>query len=130
MLKGGCGCHGIDNDTLEDIHLEIVDHIHHENHVAEALKGLDPFIKAQDFEKYVGIILCDGMSGAEERLMDTIGNLTDIPFIGGSAGDDLQFKATYIYANGKVYQDAALLALLKLKNGFEILKTQRLLCIK
>ncbi|OGJ98742.1 MAG: hypothetical protein A2350_00550 [Candidatus Raymondbacteria bacterium RifOxyB12_full_50_8] len=77
-----------------------------------------------DVSQYVGIILIDGMSGAEERVMDRIGNLTDISFIGGSAGDDLQFKKTFVSSGGKAYSGAAVLALLKPVNGFDFLKTQ------
>ena len=77
-----------------------------------------------DFSRYVGIILVDGMSVAEERLMDKIGDLTNVLFVGGSAGDDLQFARTYVYANGKAYTDAAILTLLKPAKGFDIVKTQ------
>jgi len=77
-----------------------------------------------DFSAYVGMILVDGMSVAEERLMDKIGDLTNVLFVGGSAGDDLQFARTYVYANGKAYTDAAILALLKPANRFDIVKTQ------
>ena len=56
--------------------------------------------------------------------MDKIGNLTNILFVGGSAGDDLKFEATYVFANGTVYTDAAVLALLKPRVGFEVIKTQ------
>lgn len=72
----------------------------------------------------VGIVLVDGLSGAEERLMDAIGNLTDITFVGGSAGDDLAFKQTLVFADGRAHPDAALVALLRLPRGFDIIKTQ------
>lgn len=77
-----------------------------------------------DFSTYVGMILVDGMSAAEERLMDRIGDLTNVLFVGGSAGDDLQFARTYVYANGEAYTDAAILVLLKPAKGFDIVKTQ------
>jgi hypothetical protein len=70
------------------------------------------------------LILVDGLSGAEEKLMDTIGNLTDMTFIGGSAGDDLKFKQTWVHADGEVYSDAAILAVMQPTQGFDILKTQ------
>lgn len=69
-------------------------------------------------------MLVDGLTCAEEKLMDFIGNGTNVFFVGGSAGDDLQFKATYVYANGKSYTNAAVLALLKVRSGFDIIKTQ------
>ncbi len=77
-----------------------------------------------DFSKYVGMILVDGLSIAEEKVMDKIGDLTNVLFVGGSAGDDLKFARTYVYANGKAYTDAAVLLLMKPAVGFDIVKTQ------
>ena len=36
-----------------------------------------------DLDTHVGLILADGLSGAEEAIMEQIGDLTDIPFVGG-----------------------------------------------
>ncbi|MDO1451534.1 FIST N-terminal domain-containing protein [Rhodocytophaga aerolata] len=91
-----------------------------EKALAHPLHSLDP-------DQYVGILLTDGLSGQEERVNDELGNLTNITFIGGSAGDDLRFEKTYLYAHGKVYSDAALLILLKPKAKFHFLKTQSFL---
>jgi len=77
-----------------------------------------------DFSQYVGMILVDGLSVAEEKIMDRIGDLTDILFVGGSAGDDLKFARTHVFAEGETYTDAAILALLKPAKGFDIVKTQ------
>ena len=77
-----------------------------------------------DHKKYLGFVLVDGLTCAEENLMDDIGNKTNVFFVGGSAGDDLKFTATHVYANGKTYNDAAVLALIKVRNGFDIIKTQ------
>jgi hypothetical protein len=81
-------------------------------------------ISSLDMEKYVGLVLVDGLSGAEETLMDKIGDRTDLFFIGGSAGDDLKFAGTHVMADGGAYTDAAVLVLLELKHGFDIVKTQ------
>lgn len=79
-----------------------------------------------DTAKYVGVILIDGISMKEEKVMDLIGNRTNIYFVGGSAGDDCKFCKTCIYANGKVYTDSAILILLKISENaeFGIIKTQ------
>jgi hypothetical protein len=74
--------------------------------------------------RYLGIILVDGLCGLEERLMDVIGDKTNVFFIGGSAADDLEFQSTYVYANGKSYSDAAVLALIRPAAPFELVKTQ------
>jgi len=81
-------------------------------------------MKVMDPLKYVGIILTDGLSGAEEKLMETIGDMTNVTFIGGAAGDDLKFKQTFVYANGKIYSDAAILLLIHTPRGFDVIKTQ------
>ena len=81
-------------------------------------------VASLDTGKYVGLILTDGMSGAEEALMDKIGDLTDVLFVGGSAGDDLKFQSTQVMAGGKAYSNAAVLLILELKRGFDIVKTQ------
>jgi hypothetical protein len=77
-----------------------------------------------DFSRYVGLILIDGLSGAEEKVMDRLGDLTNVIFVGGSAGDDLKFACTHVYANGEAYTDAAVLALLKPAVAFDVIKTQ------
>jgi hypothetical protein len=77
-----------------------------------------------DSRKYVGFVLIDGLSRKEEKINERIGDLTNITFIGGSAGDDSHFKKTYIFANGKTYENAAVLALIKCNTAFDFLKTQ------
>ncbi len=128
MLKGSCVLMAIDSQSIESMHIEVVKHIKSEDNVAAAFGQFEHKIgvamRDLDIEQYVGLILVDGLSGAEERLMDTIGNLTDVTFIGGAAGDDLKFQQTWVHADGEVYSDAAVLALLMPTQGFEILKTQ------
>ncbi|MGA9640992.1 MAG: FIST N-terminal domain-containing protein [Terriglobales bacterium] len=77
-----------------------------------------------DRDTHVGLIVADGLSGAEEAVMERIRDLTDIPFVGGSAGDDLAFHATLVAANGRTYEHAAVLALLRVPAGYRIIKTQ------
>ena len=75
-------------------------------------------------DQYVGIVLTDGMSLSEEKMMDALGNESNITFIGGSAGDDLAFQKTFVFANGKAYSGAAVLAVLEPTVGYDIIKTQ------
>jgi hypothetical protein len=77
-----------------------------------------------DPNRYVGILLIDGLSGKEELIVDRIGDLTNVNFVGGSAGDDLRFSATHVFANGKCYSNAAVVALLEPAVPFSVLKTQ------
>jgi hypothetical protein len=81
-------------------------------------------VSSLDIERYVGLVLTDGMSGSEEALMEKIGDRADIFFVGGSAGDDLKFQSTHVMLDGKSWSNAAVLLILELKKGFDIVKTQ------
>ncbi|HEX2987574.1 MAG TPA: FIST N-terminal domain-containing protein [Chloroflexota bacterium] len=128
MLKHSIVAMAFGADCVEDIAVEVVERVREENRVPAALANLGKKfgtpMRRMEFEKYVGIILVDGLSGSEERLMDTIGDLTDVRFIGGSAGDDVRFEATYVFVNGRALSDAAVLALIKPSARFDIIKTQ------
>ena len=76
--------------------------------------------------RYVGLLLVDGQSKCEEYINDQIGNLTNVVFIGGSAGTKIFGDPTYIFVNGKTYSNAAALVLMEPVNGFAFLKTQSL----
>ncbi|MBN1850934.1 MAG: FIST C-terminal domain-containing protein [Deltaproteobacteria bacterium] len=128
MLKQSVVAMSLPSDVVEDISVQVVENITEENQVPKAFQAFQKHygkpVKDLDIERYVGIILVDGLRGAEEKLMEKIGDLTDLTFIGASAGDDLAFKQTYVFANGKAYTNAAVLALMRLKKGFDIIKTQ------
>lgn len=117
-----------DEDTITNAACSVVTDVtssdSFEDAVRELEKGIGAPLKDLDFQKSVGIILIDGLSGSEEQIMDRIGDLTDVAFVGGSAGDDLKFSATYVYLNGVAYTNAAVLALLSPAGKFAIIKTQ------
>lgn len=128
MLKHSVVAMAMNENVIEDAVITVIENIKEKADVPEALGCFEKYygqkMSELDFTKYVGIIMIDGMSGAEENIMDRIGDLTNVNFIGGSAGDDLNFKETYVYANGKAYSNAAVMALIKPKVSFDILKTQ------
>lgn len=129
MLDKSIVAMALDGDVVEGVSVEVL-----ANLSADAVGAVDKafagFAAASgamaslDPAKFVGIVLADGLAGAEEKLMDRIGDLTNVTFIGGSAGDDLKFRGTWVFAHGKAHSDAAVLALLKTARPFEILKTQ------
>jgi hypothetical protein len=88
-----------------------------ERHYGKPMAEMDP-------SQYVGIILVDGLCLKEELIIDRIGDLTNVNFIGGSAGDDLKFAKTCVYANGRSYSNAAVLALIEPTAEFAFVKTQ------
>lgn len=129
MLKGSVVAMSLGPDVIRDVAVEVLTGLRGGGNPVPAafesfalrfgvpMRKLDP-------SKYVGLVLVDGMSGAEERIMDSLGSGTDVLFVGGSAGDDLAFQATQVFAGGRALTDAAILAVLRVEHGFSILKTQ------
>jgi len=127
MLKNSIVAMVFDAEAVKNVSVEVIENLKTVNNVDEAFKSFESAfgtLKGVDLKKHVGIVLIDGLSGTEEKIMERIGDLTDITFIGGSAGDDVKFKQTFVFANGKAYTDAAVLILLKLENEFDVIKTQ------
>ena len=57
-------------------------------------------------------LLVDGLFGHEEQVAHALQQgLGDIPLVGGSAGDSLDFEGTYVYCDGRFSRDAAVLVL-------------------
>jgi len=128
LLKNSIVAMALNSKIIEDVEIAVIENIGSENRIKSAFARFENHFKTAmsqfDFQKYVGIILFDGLSGAEERIMDSIGDLTNVTFIGGSAGDDLKFKQTMVFADGKAYSNAAVAALIKSGVKFDIIKTQ------
>ena len=130
MLNQSVVCMAMDASVVQDVRLEVLEDIQANPRAAveKAFAGLGAYFKTPmrdlDFSQYVGIVLADGLSGAEEQLMHRIGDLTEILFVGGSAGDDLKFKATHVFAEGAAYTNAAVLCVVRPGVAFDVLKTQ------
>ncbi|ATW24560.1 FIST signal transduction protein [Candidatus Formimonas warabiya] len=128
MLKGSVVAMAFSPAVFEDIHVEILSRIDQEDPVDQAMNNFERHFKIpvleMDIAKYFGFVLFDGLSNAEERIMASIGSKSNIVFVGGSAGDDVQFKRTWVYAQGQAYHNAAILALVKSGVEFSIIKTQ------
>lgn len=129
MLEGSLSVMAFSKDVIDDVKIESIDLSKGVGFgVDKAFSGfnnhfqLDP--SEMDHEKYVGLMLVDGMHGIEEEFNDKIGNKTSISFVGGSAGDDFNFKETYVFANGYFGTLGAVLAVVKPKGKFRVLKTQ------
>ena len=134
MVSGKMGNNAIvamawDRAALITLHVEVLENIKEdEGAVSKAFasfeKSLQEPMKTLDPDRYVGIVLIDGLSNCEEVVNDKIGNLTNVLFVGGSAGDDFTYKGTYLYVDGCAYTNAALLILMKPTYGYAVLKTQ------
>lgn len=66
-----------------------------------------------------GLLLIDGLSMMEERVTASIHQNFRIPLIGGSAGDNMDFKETYIYYEGQFLSNAAVFGLFKTIHPFK-----------
>ncbi|MDO8846867.1 MAG: FIST N-terminal domain-containing protein [Coriobacteriia bacterium] len=128
MLKGSLVAMAFDAAHLSELDVQVVTGLSDGVDVDPAFAGFAEHfgtpVSAMPLSEYVGIVLVDGLSGAEERLMEAIGDRTNVVFVGGSAGDDVAFKQTHVFADGKAVSDAAVLVLMKPGVGFSILKTQ------
>jgi len=126
MLTKSVTAMAFNKNAIKNCKVEVIDNLNKESrrafnaferHFGQSMKELDP-------HKYVGIILIDGLCCKEELIMDKMGDLTNVTFIGGSAGDDLKFEKTFVYANGKSYSHAAVMAILEPASEFSFIKTQ------
>jgi len=71
------------------------------------------------------LALIDGLSVREELVARAFQSaLDDICLIGGSAGDDLAFTRTHVYANGQFHHNAAAVILIATSRPFRALKVQ------
>ncbi|OPY62219.1 MAG: Cyclic di-GMP phosphodiesterase response regulator RpfG [Pelotomaculum sp. PtaU1.Bin065] len=130
LLKNAVVAMAFSSDIISDAKVEVVERMKESLNLEPAFTSFERYFNessyAMDAKRYVGIVLIDGLSMQEEKVMDQIGNRTNVYFIGGSAGDDLKFRKTFVYANGKAYTDATVLVLLKVNEQaeFGIIKTQ------
>ena len=113
----------IDKATAPLVKVATVDDMGDLDQVNSACQSLGDILTRDD-QTHVGLVLMDGMSGKEEMVMDRLGDLTDLRFIGGSAGDDLAFKATHVFVDGVARQNTAVLAVMHVPAGYRIIKTQ------
>jgi hypothetical protein len=78
-----------------------------------------------DKEKMFGFLMIDGLSIMEEQIISFLYNQLDgISIIGGSAGDDLKFKETKVYWDGRFVSNAAVFTLFETTLPFYVFKTQ------
>lgn len=70
-------------------------------------------------------LLIDGLTGLEEIVLSAVqGEIGDIPLFGGSAGDDLHFRNTQIFHDGKAHDDVAVLCVINTLLPFKVFRTQ------
>ncbi|MBI3599163.1 MAG: FIST C-terminal domain-containing protein [Nitrospinae bacterium] len=72
-----------------------------------------------------GFLLIDGLSVKEETVVAYLsGSIGNMPIIGGSAGDNLKFKETFVYYDGAFRPGAAVFSVFCTSLPFKTFKTQ------
>ncbi|MDY6951805.1 MAG: FIST N-terminal domain-containing protein [Thermodesulfobacteriota bacterium] len=97
----------------------------HARELADAIRRELSLSRKFERETMFGLLLVDGLSMLEEQVVSALHNQFEgIPMVGGSAGDDLRFKTTAVYSDGRFLSDAALFTLVETTLPFLIFKTQ------
>lgn len=127
MQKGSLVAMALEKDVVRRVRADFID-IKDRKSPAKVLIGLAETFGSKPLDlapdRYLGMVLVDGLSCAEEQLMEKFGDLLDITVIGGSAGDDLAFSRTWVYLDGKAATASAVIALIETACPFDVIKTQ------
>lgn len=74
---------------------------------------------------HAGVFLIDGLSAQEELLTLTIQSaLGAVPLVGGSSGDDMDFRETFVFHQSHFRADAAVVALLSSRRPLHVFRAQ------
>lgn len=78
-----------------------------------AARAVRDQIEQNPHQQSLALMLVDGLSGKEEQLAATLhAILPDLPLVGASASDQLEFRSTPVLANGQFASNRAVLLLL------------------
>jgi hypothetical protein len=93
--------------------------------LARSIKNDLQFVPDFNQRNTFGLLLIDGMSMLEEPTTAQLHrHFQEIPVIGGSAGDGLNFGATHVFHDGQFINDAAVFTVFETILPFTIFKTQ------
>lgn len=108
---------------IENVNKFKISHIATVENAAKKI-GIEPGEK-DSHKKAFALTFVNGLCNAEENLLAifyAIMKNEDFVIAGGSAGDDLKFKATYVSYNGKITDKGAVVLFIKTECKFEIIK--------
>jgi hypothetical protein len=93
--------------------------------VQELLQRLESHTTQAVTDNSFALLLIDGLSMREEVVTRALqSSLGRLPLAGGSAGDGVNFGATYVYSEGCFHSDSAVLILVTTRLPFKLFKTQ------
>lgn len=106
---------------LDDANLGAV--AHNMIHTRAALIDEKP-----DWDYEFNYLLIDGLSRAEDEVVSALSvGLGPVPLFGGSSADGVDFNRTRIFHDGRIYQNAAVLAQVRTKCPIKVFKTDHLI---
>jgi hypothetical protein len=81
-------------------------------------------LRELDSSFHLGFALIDGVNGAEEMVNEVLGNAAPVlDIVGGSAGDDLAFRSTWVSVGEHVSYRGVALMVCQAGVGFQVVKT-------
>lgn len=82
--------------------------------IASALLAPEGLGKAAEWPNSFAVMFADGLSRQEDAIVASLSPLLgNIPLIGGSAGDGIDFGKTFVLCDGQFHSDAALVCLFR-----------------
>lgn len=128
MSKGTAVLMAFDSTSIRAAHVACVSDCTQRENVRAAVDELEDSVGAPvsrlNPAPYVGLVLHDGMTATEELVMSVLSEATNVPFVGGTAGDDLKFTGTNTFINFKMKEKTTVLSLLEPLREYRVLKTQ------
>lgn len=128
MLNDSIVAMSIESDLVSKVWVETVELDNCGKNVQVACEKLSAEIGTSldslDSLYHAGMLIIDGLSGKEEEFMEAISLSALLPFIGGSAGDNLKFKKTFVFTHKGMVSNSAVICIIKTTNGYDLLKTQ------
>ncbi|WP_454785332.1 nitric oxide-sensing protein NosP [Legionella sp. WA2024007413] len=97
--------------------------------VNNLLQQLEARAPSTNSENSFAFLLVDGLSQREEQVTNILQDiLGEIELFGGSAGDDLRFEKTWVFAEGAFHTDSVVLILVNTIYPFKLFKAQHFVC--
>lgn len=128
MLKGSVVLMALDAGSVVRAATSVVDGPRDDAAVDKALNDVCRHMGRApgqlDGMRHLGLVVHDGLSGTEESVMAAIAARCDVPFVGGSAGDDVHFRATHVFVDFEPHSGTSVVALLEMDRPYALVKTQ------